>query len=147
MNRIFGNLSMRWKVISIVVLISALVLMVSSIVMMLSDMGTMKRNLKDHVTALARVASINSASALAFRDPDTATEVLNAIGSEPEIMAMQLRTVDGKLFATYKTRDRQYRDLLHEVNKPPAASRRPKPVHDDSKSPGSTTLNCSSVSL
>jgi len=117
MNRMFGNLSMRWKVVSIVVLISALVLMVSSIVMVVSDMGTMKRNLKDHVTALARVASINSAGALAFRDPDTAHEVLRAIGSEPEILSIQLRTIEGKIFATYKTYSPRHRDLLDEINR------------------------------
>ncbi|BAO44099.1 ATP-binding protein [Thiolapillus brandeum] len=117
MNRMFGNLSMRWKVVSIVVLISALVLMVSSIVMVVSDMGTMKRNLQDHVTALARVASINSAGALAFRDPETAYEVLKAIGSEPDILGIQLRTVEGKIFASYSTYSPRHQDLLEEINK------------------------------
>ena len=117
MNRLFGSISMRWKVVSIVVLISALVLLVSSIVMVISDMGTMKHNLKEHVTALARLASINSAGALAFRDPDTAAEVLNAIGSEPEIIGMQVRTLDGELFAKYASPTPEYKHLLDEINR------------------------------
>lgn len=117
MNRLFENLAIRWKVISVVVAISALVLMVSSVVMVLSDITTMKQNLTEHVQALARVAAINSASALAFKDPETATEVLAAMGSEPKIIGIQIRTLDAKVFAHYTSEDPLYQQLLQQTEK------------------------------
>ncbi|WP_456406914.1 ATP-binding protein [Thiolapillus sp.] len=117
MIKLFENLSIRWKVVSVVVTISALVLMVSSVVMVLSDIVTMKRNLVEHVTALAQVASINSSGALAFRDPETATEVLAAMGSEPEIISIQIRASDGQIFARYKSTNPLYQSLMDQIEK------------------------------
>ncbi len=117
MNRLFENLSMRWKVVSVVMVISALVLMTSSLVMVASDLVTMQRNLEEHVTALARVASINSSGALAFRDPETASEVLSAMSSEPEVIGIQIRTLDGQVFSQYGSSNPLHLQLLEEIEK------------------------------
>ena len=105
MTAFFRNLSLRWKVISVVMLVSALVLAVSGAVVVVSDVLSMQRTLVEHVSALSRVASINTAAALAFRDPETAGEVLSALGSEPDVISIQIRTADGRIFAEHRSRD------------------------------------------
>ena len=101
MNRIFQNLSLRWKVISVVVVITAFVLLVTSFIVTASDLVTMRQSLVERVESLARVASINSSAPLAFGDRETATEVLAAMGSEPQVLGLEMRTPDGEIFARY----------------------------------------------
>ncbi len=103
MNRFFQNLSLRWKVISVVVVITACVLLVTSFVVTALDLAAMRQSLVERVASLARVASINSSAPLAFGDRETAAEVLAAMGSEPQVLAMEMRTPDGSIFARYRS--------------------------------------------
>jgi len=53
------------------------------------------------VTTLGRLISVNSTAALAFDNPDDATELLGALSAEKEIIAACLYDSSGQLFAHY----------------------------------------------
>jgi len=131
MNRIFQNLSLRWKVISVVVVITAIVLLITSFVVTVSDLAAMRHSLVERVVSLARVASINSSAPLAFGDREAAAEVLAAMGSEPQVLGMEMRTPDGELFARYQNSELEEKTLLEEIERNEIDEWREK------KSPGS----------
>lgn len=115
MKALFQNLSMRWKVISVVVLITAFVLLITSFIVTASDLVAMRQSLVERVESLARVASINSSAPLAFGDRETAMEVLAAMGSEPQVVGIQVRTPDGEPFVSYATPGPIDEELQREI--------------------------------
>jgi len=44
---------------------------------------------------------VNSTAAVSFQAPDAAQEIINALGSAPDVIAATLRTPEGKIFAEY----------------------------------------------
>ncbi len=115
MSAYFRNLPMRGKVMAVVLLVSALVLALSSAVLVISDVLNMRDNLMKHVSSLSRVAAINTSAALAFRDPETANEILAALGSEPNVISIHIHNAEGGEFAGYQSRAEAHKRLLTEV--------------------------------
>ncbi|MFD2113843.1 ATP-binding protein [Thiorhodococcus fuscus] len=121
MIQFFRDLSMRWKVVSVVMLVIVPVLLLSTCVVMVTDVVSMRSGLAERVTALARVASINTAAALAFMDEEAAEEVFNALGSERDVLQIRIRTLDGKLFARYRSREVRHELRLRRIDRYEAA--------------------------
>jgi len=121
MIQFFRDLSMRWKVVSVVMLVVLPVLLLSTGVVMVTDVVSMRSGLAERVTALARVAGINTAAALAFMDEEAAEEVFNALGSERDVLQIRIRTFDGKLFARYRSREARHELRLHRIDRYEAA--------------------------
>lgn len=115
MRVLFPHAPIRRKVIGIVVLITALVLSITAAIVMVSDIRIMRQALVEHVTVLARLASVNSGAALAFQDPETAEEILSAMSGEPEILGIHIRTLDHRSFTGYNTDKPQWRELLDQA--------------------------------
>ena len=116
MMRFFRNLSLRRKIIRVVMLVTVMTLAVSSLVVVLSDIQLMRNSLIEQVGVLARAGSVNLSAALAFRDPEAAQEVLTALGSERDVIAVQVRTPDGKLFARYESPSPRHRKCLERAH-------------------------------
>ncbi|EXJ15898.1 ATP-binding protein [Imhoffiella purpurea] len=112
---LFRDLSMRWKVISVVMLVILPVLSLSAVVVAYMDIVGMRAGLVEQVSALSRVASINIQAALAFRDPETAEEVLNALGSELDVVRICIRTREGELFARYRSPAARHELQLRQI--------------------------------
>ncbi|MCK7576119.1 MAG: ATP-binding protein [Chromatiales bacterium] len=111
----FGHLSMRGKVIAVVMLVSALVLLVLALLVMIADIHERRGALVERVTALTRVASINTSAALAFQDRLGAEEILAALGSERDVVGIRIQDRAGVLFARYRSQDPQHRTLLERI--------------------------------
>ncbi|NEX22857.1 response regulator [Thiorhodococcus mannitoliphagus] len=111
----FQNLSIRWKVITVVMLVAAVVLGISVVLVSVMDIVAMRAALVERIGALSRVASINVAAPLAFKDADAAEEVLAALGSEEDVISIQLRTADKTLFADYESPRPQHRDWVKDI--------------------------------
>ncbi|MCP4389808.1 MAG: HAMP domain-containing protein [Gammaproteobacteria bacterium] len=109
------DLPIRNKVIAVVLAVTAAVLAVTATVTMVADRVAARNTLVEHVSALARVASINSAAAVAFEDPDTAQEIIAALGSNPEIIGISIRTPQGISFAEFHNPDPRYRTFSNEI--------------------------------
>jgi two-component system, sensor histidine kinase and response regulator len=111
----FSHLSMRDKVIAVVMLVSSLVLLVLALLVVIADILERRGALVERVGALTRVASINTSAALAFRDAPGAEEILAALGSEPEVIGIEIHTIDGASFARYRSPDPSHRALLERI--------------------------------
>ncbi|NEV63315.1 ATP-binding protein [Thiorhodococcus minor] len=111
----FRDLSIRWKVIGVVMLVTGVVLGISVALVAFLDIRAMHAALVERVGALSRVASINVAAPLAFKDPEAAEEILAALGSEEDVISIQLRTSERVLFADYESPRPQHRPWIARV--------------------------------
>ena len=111
----FSHLSMRDKVIAVVMLVSALVLLVLALLIVIADILERRSALVERVGALTRVASINTSAALAFQDVPGAVEILAALGSEPGVIGIEIHTSDWASFARYRSPDPRYHTLQERI--------------------------------
>src|ERR1700685_1365345 len=55
----------------------------------------------EDLNALANILGTNSTAPLAFKDPNSAVDILRALAAKPHILAAVIYDRDGKLFAVY----------------------------------------------
>ncbi|MGH8178265.1 MAG: PAS domain S-box protein [Steroidobacter sp.] len=60
-----------------------------------------RRETQDQIATLARIVAANSTATLAFRDQQSAEEVLATLKTEPHVIAAALYNETGEIFATY----------------------------------------------
>jgi len=95
------NTPIKRKLTLVILLTSGVALFLAYVafvaVELISSRGSMVRDLQ----ILADVAAINTTAALSFQNPSDATEVLNALSAEPQILGAWLYEENGSLFASY----------------------------------------------
>jgi two-component system, sensor histidine kinase and response regulator len=115
--RVFRNLSIKWKLILVTILISSITLLLACVSFIYYDQRTARRAAVRDLEILAEMVKLNSTAALAFNDQQSAQEMLAALRAEPQIVAACLYTSEGQPFAKYRRGD------------PQAASFTPPPPH------------------
>jgi signal transduction histidine kinase/DNA-binding response OmpR family regulator len=100
--RIFRNLSIKQKLMVIVVLTSTTVLLLASVAYVAGDLIRFRSAMRANLHTLAEVVGANSTAALAFNDPKTARETLGALSAVQNIVHACIYTKDGELFAEYR---------------------------------------------
>jgi signal transduction histidine kinase len=93
--------SIQRKLTAMIVATSAVVVMLTCASFFGYEFLTFRRAMRQNLATLAQVIAANSTAAIAFQNPDDATEVLTALKAERDIVTASLYTADGKLFATY----------------------------------------------
>jgi signal transduction histidine kinase len=83
------------------VLTSTVVLLLAGGVLMVGDAVSVRRALVQTLTTRAQILAANSTAALAFRNPEDAAQVLDALGTDPNMVAGALYDEHGRLFATF----------------------------------------------
>jgi signal transduction histidine kinase len=66
------------------------------------DVIAFRQTIGENLSVQARIAGLNSVSALVFDDPHAAQETLSALKTAPHIVAAGIYSTDGKLFAAYR---------------------------------------------
>jgi signal transduction histidine kinase len=84
-----------------IVLTSTAVLVLAGGILVASDALSVRRSLVRTLTTRAQILAANSTAALAFQNPDDATQVLGALSADPDMMAGALYDTNGSLFATF----------------------------------------------
>ena len=97
------NLPIKRQVVLIALITTAIGLLVALASLVTSELQAAARAKQDSTNTLTRLVGVNSTAALSFRDPDAAREMLNALGTDPEVIAATLRTPDGRVFSTYRS--------------------------------------------
>lgn len=97
------NLPIKHQVVLIALITTAIGLLVALASLVTSELQAAGRAKQESANTLTRLVGINSTAALSFRDPDTAREILNALGADHEVIAATLRTPDGRVFSTYRS--------------------------------------------
>jgi len=96
-----GGLSLRSRLIWIIMLTCGVVLGLSGTGIALNDFYDGKRNILNRLSIQANIVGAHCKSALVFGDRQAAEQTLAALSAEPSIAAAQLFAEDGALFASY----------------------------------------------
>ncbi len=110
MRRWFKNLSIRNKLIAVILTGTLLSLTFGFAFVLFNDVRTLQREMIDDGVAIARITGESSVSDLAFHDEDEAQRTLAKLAAVPTIEAAYLFDPSGHLFATF-----------HRGKHPPAA--------------------------
>ncbi len=97
----FARMSIRRKLLLIVMLNSALALLLAGVGFTLHGRLVMQREQQNHLQAVAGVLAANSTAALAFDDPLAAEEILQALATDPEVAHACLLRPYGTKVAQY----------------------------------------------
>lgn len=93
--------SIKRKMVLIIMLTSSIALLLAGAAFVVYELISFREDMKDNLLSMASMVGETSSAALDFKDPDTAGEILQALGQEPHIMAACLYGNDGKPLATY----------------------------------------------
>src|SRR3989338_5820120 len=99
------NFSIKQKLLFICMLTSGLAVLMACVAFVANDFVSLKKQETAKLSILADIISHNTASALAFKDSQSATEDLAALEAEKHIDAACIYQADGNLFATYRSRN------------------------------------------
>jgi signal transduction histidine kinase/DNA-binding response OmpR family regulator len=97
----FANVSIRWKLIVMIMLVSGISLAAATVAFVAFDWVSTKQAMVRRLQVVAGVIGDNSVTALAFDDPVTAEETLQALTSEPHIVAASIYDDTGQIFARF----------------------------------------------
>ncbi|MBN1931850.1 MAG: HAMP domain-containing protein [Desulfobacterales bacterium] len=99
--QLFQNISIKQKLTIIIMLTSIIVLFLACASFVINDLLTFRQTMVENLTTLAEVIGSNSTAALTFNDQKAAEETLEALKADPNVIAAQIYTRAGQLFAKY----------------------------------------------
>src|ERR1700691_3738286 len=97
----FGNYSIRQKLTWMNMLVSGAALLLACTAFAGYELADFRQNLVRGLSIQAQIVGANSASALLFNDPDSASNTLSALKAAPSILSASIYTPSGTVFATY----------------------------------------------
>ena len=99
--RAFRDFSIRRKLTLIIMVTSSVALLLACATFVGYDLYTFRQAKVHQLTTLAKIIGSNSTAALAFRDPNSAKEILGALSANQHIAAACIYTRDAQVFAKY----------------------------------------------
>jgi methyl-accepting chemotaxis protein len=99
--RSFGELSIRQKLTLNVLVTSLAALVIAAGGFLTYERVTFQQKMVRDIGTLAEIIGTNSTAALAFNDPDAATETLSALSKEQRVLEAVIYDTSGQVFATY----------------------------------------------
>lgn len=105
--RLFGNLSINLKLRLIIMATSSIALLLACAAFAAYDQVSTRRWLVDDISADARIIGTNVTAAVAFKDQDSANEVLSGLSIRTDISRGRVYAKDGQPFADYRRDDAQ----------------------------------------
>ena len=122
----FKHLSIRYKLVAIILFISLVVLVLSSMAFMLHDLWSLQKNLERKLKVQTAVTGLNIVSPLQFDDPRDATEVLASLSEDSDIVLAQVYSANNTTipFAMYLRKQTPLPTLLGDFEQPQIVSSR-----------------------
>ncbi|MDB6126833.1 MAG: hypothetical protein JWM35_729 [Verrucomicrobia bacterium] len=112
----FANLPVQQKLAYSMLLATTVALVVACAVFLEVEYASYRRDIEHTVATLARLTADNSTAAVAFADQPNATQNLEALRAEPQIVSAALYDTKGRLFASFRATP----DAVLEPDKPGA---------------------------
>ncbi len=97
----FKHLSIRLKIIILIVFISSITLIISAFLFFLYDKSEFKAKTLRDLTILAEIIGNNNTAALTFNDQKSAKELLNSLKAEKQIKYAAIFNKEGKKLSEY----------------------------------------------
>lgn len=99
--RIIKNLSIRRKIVLIIMMISAIALVVASTAFIATDRVNARQSIEENLRTLGKILAANSSAAILFGDKTSAEEILDFLSKQHYIQAAVLYGQDGEIFASH----------------------------------------------
>jgi signal transduction histidine kinase/CheY-like chemotaxis protein len=103
--RIFQNISIKHKLILIIMFISFVTLLMTSVAFVIKDVVFFHHAIVRDLSSMTQVIGMNSEGALLFNDQQQAAKNLAALGAMPYVFAACIYDRNGSIFATYFRKD------------------------------------------
>ena len=100
--KFFQNISIKNKIVSIILLTSSVTLIVGFTIIGINDINSLKKNLLDNAILNTQLVGDYSVASLTFDDNKGAAEILSKLESLPDFMSGAIYDRNGILFASYK---------------------------------------------
>lgn len=97
----FRDMPIRQKLTALIIVIVASALALSAVGIIAADLYLFRGYLESDLSTFARVIAENSTASLAFEDPDSARELLNALRARQHIVSACLYRTTGSVLAQY----------------------------------------------
>jgi PAS domain S-box-containing protein len=101
----FRDMPIKQKLLVIIMSVTAVALLLSGLGIVIADWVLFRTTTARDVSALAQIVADNSTAALAFDDPQTATQTLASLRARPHLVAACIYQPDGVMFAQYVRAD------------------------------------------
>ena len=112
--RLLANLSIRGKLIAIVMISSSFALILVGIAFVVYDYSSSKQDLFQSMETLADVIGNNCTASLQFDSRSDAAETLSGLRAERQILAAGVYLDDGTFFASYSRDSLSYSQIVSE---------------------------------
>ncbi len=99
--KLFDTLSVRHKLIALMVAVSFVSLLIASIAFIKTDRMNTRQVVSDNLSIMASIIAANSTAAILFGDAAAAGETLSFLESRENIQAAAIYNATGELFATH----------------------------------------------
>ncbi len=135
--RFLRDVSLKQKLMAIIMLTSTAALLLACAAFVIREVGEFRKDMVDDLTDKAEMIGSQSTAALLFKEPKSATEILDKLKTQKHIVAACIYSHDGKVLAKYLRPDVKedfppptalyntqsfkddYVELFHEVINPP----------------------------
>ncbi len=105
MKKWFARLPVHQKLVAMALIVTTGALLAATAGLIALDVWRYRNAAAEDIVSLAQVIAENSAAALAFDDPDAATETLATTRLRPTVTRACIYRPDGSLFAAYSRPD------------------------------------------
>gem|GEM_PF-6178556 len=97
----FGKLTIKHKLVGIIMLTSLITLLLGSLAFFMNDRYAANNTMIYIMTSQAKIIGENSTAALAFNDAHAAEETLNTLSSQEHVIRAAIFLPDGSIFSQY----------------------------------------------
>ena len=114
---LFGNMTIRRKLISVIMLATTISLVLIGAVFIFWQWFTLRQSMVSSLSTQAKVIADNCKASMTFQESQDANDTLTSLKEEPSIIFGGIYTLDGKIFASYHasgtshTVDLKYNDV------------------------------------
>ncbi|NEV62437.1 ATP-binding protein [Thiorhodococcus minor] len=105
-----NRLSIRYKLMLLMMLVAATVLSLSSVALMLNQRSNLERTAMSEIDALAEVLAYNVSAAVVFGDAETARRLLEGLENRAQLRAAAVYDEEGNVLASLRERTGAPRD-------------------------------------
>ncbi|MGE0087457.1 MAG: response regulator [Desulfococcaceae bacterium] len=103
--KFFRSLSLRRKLIALMLISNVSLLSIILSVFIVSELISSRNSVRYELSVIARVIGLSTASSIVFNDQNAAKEMLSAINAQPDIVSAGVYSAGGELFAEYHKKD------------------------------------------
>src|SRR5713226_3709692 len=111
---LFGKLSIRGKLMLIVMATSSTALLLACGIFLSYDVHVFRQSKQSQLIAIADAVGTNSTGALTFNDSDSATHTLQTMRARSHVIAAAIYDARGRRFASYVREDAGSRAVFPE---------------------------------